>query len=61
MSLAQATVLMVPLDVANARIGGGLDMKAFWYAICMIMCFFIFIFVPLALLFHESEGLGIVS
>jgi len=61
MSLAQATVLMVPLDVANSRIDGGLDMKAFWYAICMMMCIFIFIFVPIALLFHESEGMGLVS
>lgn len=61
MSLAQGTILMVPLDVANTRLEGEIDMRAMWYTITSIMCFFLFIFVPIALFFYESEGLGMVS
>lgn len=59
--MIEMTFLMVPIDVSNVRYDGGFNMKVFWYVVLMVMAFFIFVFMPLALLFYESEGLEMVS
>ena len=53
--------LLVPLDVANTRNNGGLDMKSFWYTILMTSAIFIFIVLPTAMFFYEAEGDAMVS
>lgn len=55
-SLSMGMVLLLPLDVANARTNGGLDMKSFWYTLLMTTCIWIFLILPTAMFFYESEG-----
>jgi hypothetical protein len=52
--LAQTMLLMVPLDVSNARIGGSMDMKNFWYSMLMITSIFIFLIIPVMMFWSES-------
>ena len=37
LTLSWAQILMMPLDVANTRSMGGLDMKTFWEAMLMVL------------------------
>lgn len=56
MSLAWAQVLMLPLDVSNARgEGGGIDMKLFWYIIYMASAIMIFVVIPFMKNYLEAD------
>lgn len=46
---------MVPLDVANARSNGGLDMKTFWFIIYCIIAFMVTVFLPFSIFLYETD------
>jgi LMBR1 domain-containing protein 1 len=49
-------ILILPLDVSNVQEGGGLDMKGFWYTMTMTSAIFIFLILPVAYFYYETEG-----
>ena len=55
LTLSWAIVLMLPLDVGNARGDGEIDMMNFWIAIMMIIAIVIAILIPCAIYFYESD------
>jgi len=55
LALSWAQVLMVPLDVANARSGGGLDMQTFWFVIYASIALMITILLPFAIFLYETD------
>ena len=55
LTLSWAQVLMVPLDVANARSNGGLDMQTFWYFIYCIIAFMVTVFLPFSIFLYETD------
>jgi LMBR1 domain-containing protein 1 len=52
--LCQAQALMVPLDVANqsAVISTGMDMRAFWFFLYIIVLVFITVLIPYAIFLY---------
>lgn len=54
--IVEMEILVLPLDVSNVREGGGLDMKGFWYTITMTSAIFIFLILPVAYFYYETEG-----
>ena len=54
--IAQGEILILPLDVSNVQNDGELDMKGFWYTLTMTSAIFIFIILPIAMFFYETEG-----
>ena len=56
MILAWAQVLMLPLDVSNARgEGGGIYMKMFWLIIYMASAIWIFVVIPFMKNYLEAD------
>ena len=56
MILAWAQVLMLPLDVSNARgEGGGIDMKLFWFIIYMASAIWVFVVIPFMKNYLEAD------
>lgn len=57
LTLCQAQALMVPLDVANQSnlVGGGLDMRAFWFFLYIIILFFVTVLIPYAIFLYETD------
>lgn len=55
LTLSWAIVLMLPLDVGNARGDGDLDMKNFWIAMFMIIAIVVAVLIPSAIYFYESD------
>lgn len=54
--LAQGEILILPLDVSNVQNDAGLDMKGFWYTLTMTSAIFIFLILPIAMFYYETEG-----
>jgi hypothetical protein len=54
--IVEAEILLLPLDVSNVQEGGSLDMKGFWYTMTMISAVFIFLILPVAYFYYETEG-----
>lgn len=54
LTLAQATVLMVPLDVANrsAILSDAIDMATFWFVVYIVILGFISVMIPYAIFFY---------
>ena len=48
-------MLLLPLDVGNARDNSNVDMKIFWYIIYMAACILITIILPFGLFFYETD------
>eukprot|EP01116_Phalansterium_solitarium_P006080 TRINITY_DN18393_c0_g1_i1.p1 TRINITY_DN18393_c0_g1~~TRINITY_DN18393_c0_g1_i1.p1 ORF type:complete len:486 (+),score=22.70 TRINITY_DN18393_c0_g1_i1:154-1611(+) len=48
-------ILLLPLDVANARLDGGFPMADMWLSIYVIIAAFCVLVVPFALFFYENE------
>ena len=46
---------MVPLDVANSRGNGGLDMESFWFFIYATIAFMVVVFLPFAIFLYETD------
>ena len=55
LTLSWAIVLMLPLDVGNARGDNDMDMTNFWYAVFMIIALIIAILIPCAIYYYESD------
>jgi hypothetical protein len=56
MALSWAQVLMLPLDVANARgMGGGIRMDLFWIIIYIATGVFILFIIPALTYYYESD------
>lgn len=57
LTLCQSQALMVPLDVANqsAIIPGGIDMRAFWFFLYIIILFFVAVLIPYAIFLYETD------
>lgn len=57
LTLCQAQALMVPLDVANrsAVVASGLDMRAFWFFMYIIVLVFITVLLPYAIFLYETD------
>lgn len=57
LTLCQAQALMVPLDVANrsAVVSTGMDMRAFWFFLYIIVLFFITVLIPYAIFLYETD------
>lgn len=54
--LACASVLVLPLDVANAKdAGGGLQIDILWQIIFMLTALYVVLLVPFAFFFYESD------
>jgi len=53
--LAQTMLLMVPLDVSNARNNAGMDMQSFWYAFLIISAIFIIFVLPVCMFWSETS------
>ncbi|CEP02626.1 unnamed protein product (mitochondrion) [Plasmodiophora brassicae] len=53
--LSFASILALPLDVANSRLGAGLDMTAIWTTIFICIIVMVVIIVPYAFFFYESD------
>lgn len=49
-------ILTLPLDVSNTHQNGNLDMKGFWYTVTMTSWCLLFLLLPLAYFFYETEG-----
>lgn len=54
--LVEIEILLLPLDVSNVQEGGSLDMKGFWYTMTMTSMCFIFLILPIAYFYYETEG-----
>lgn len=54
--MAETMILLLPLDVSNVHEGGNLDMKGFWYTMTMTSAVFIFLILPIAYFYYETEG-----
>lgn len=54
-------ILLVPLDVSNTWIDGGMDMKTFWYIILMVNAILLFFVLPVGMWFYEAADESIVS
>lgn len=48
-------MLMLPLDVGNYRIGSNISMDVFWYIIYLTSASLIFIVLPFALFYYETD------
>jgi LMBR1 domain-containing protein 1 len=57
LTLCQAQALMVPLDVANQSnlVEGGLDMRAFWFFLYIIILVFVTVLIPYAIFLYETD------
>ena len=57
LTLAQASVLMVPLDVANrsALLNSSLDMTVFWFIVYIVILVFVTVLFPYAIFFYETD------
>ncbi len=55
MSLSFALVLMLPLDVSNARHDGGLNMKDFWLAMYVLVFVMVVFLLPFGIFLYESD------
>ena len=63
MTLAWAQVLMLPLDVSNARYfkitvrgsGGQLNMAIFWQVIYIALAVFIVVIIPACTFYYEAD------
>lgn len=55
MTLSWAQVLVLPLDVSNARNSAGLDMTTFWYIIYMLVAIMVSIIIPFAQFMYETD------
>ncbi len=57
LTLCQAQALMVPLDVANRTglVSDGIDMRAFWFFMYIIVLVFVSVFIPYAIFLYETD------
>jgi hypothetical protein len=56
MILAWAQVLMLPLDVSNARgEGGGINMQLFWEVIYIALVIMVVVVIPACIFYYESD------
>lgn len=55
MSVSFGLVLMLPLDVSNARHGGGLNMKDFWLAMYVAVFVLVVFLLPFGIFLYESD------
>jgi LMBR1 domain-containing protein 1 len=55
MSVCFGLILMMPLDVSNARHNGGLNMKDFWLAMYVIVFIMIVFLLPFGIFLYESD------
>lgn len=53
--IAEAQLLMLPLDLINTRENTNLDMFVFWQVIYMSSLFMCIILLPFAYFFYETE------
>ena len=53
--LAQAQVLMLPLDVENTREGTDFKMFMMWYVITMASAFYLTVVLPFGLFYSETD------
>ncbi len=54
-SLAFGLVMMIPLDISNARNNGGLDMTNFWLAMYFLVFLFVVFILPFSIVLYESD------
>jgi len=55
LTLSFAMILMLPMDVANARTNGGLAMNGLWIAVFIMAVVLIVIVLPFSIFFYEAE------
>jgi LMBR1 domain-containing protein 1 len=57
LTFCQVQALLIPLDVVNQSIitGSVISMSVFWQTFYLTLCIFLCVFVPLAILFYESD------
>lgn len=55
LTLASVSILMLPLDVSNARTDGGFPMTELWYTVYIIMAILIVLLIPFAIFYYEAE------
>ena len=56
MALSWAQVLMLPLDVSNARGAGGIRMDTFWIIIYLATAVFIVVIIPTLSAYYEADS-----
>jgi LMBR1 domain-containing protein 1 len=56
MTLSWAQVLMLPLDVSNARGSGGIRMDIFWIVIYLTTAIFIVFIIPSIMYYYEADS-----
>ena len=54
--IPEVMILLLPLDVSNVQEDASLDMKGFWYTMTMTSMCFIFLILPIAYFYYETEG-----
>lgn len=55
LTLASVSIIMLPLDVSNARTDGGFPMTELWYTVYIIMAILIVLLIPFAIFYYEAE------
>jgi len=55
LTLTAASVLMLPMDVANARTNGGIPMAVLWQVIYITMAVMGVVVIPFAIFYYEAE------
>eukprot|EP00027_Filamoeba_sp_ATCC50430_P001449 CAMPEP_0168548398 /NCGR_PEP_ID=MMETSP0413-20121227/4536_1 /TAXON_ID=136452 /ORGANISM="Filamoeba nolandi, Strain NC-AS-23-1" /LENGTH=461 /DNA_ID=CAMNT_0008578691 /DNA_START=83 /DNA_END=1468 /DNA_ORIENTATION=+ len=55
LTLNSVSILMLPLDVSNARTNGGFPMTELWYTVYIIMALLIVVLIPFAIFYYEAE------
>lgn len=55
LTLTQANVLLLPMDVANARTNGGIPMEEIWLAFYIMIAILGVIVIPFTIFYYESE------
>jgi len=55
LTLASVSIMMLPLDVSNARTNGGFPMTELWYTVYIIMAIMIVLLIPFAIFYYEAE------
>ena len=53
--LAQAQIMMLPLDVQNSREGTNFEMYMMWYIVIMASLFYITVVLPFGVFFAETD------
>lgn len=55
LTLSWASILLMPLDVANTRSKGGLDMITLWEAMFVIIAIDVLILLPFFIMLYETD------